>query len=96
MAGSDSFATRLAAAGAISGGRARLQSIHWVGAVGAGTITLTNGNGGTTLASFDIPAGVTTSGQIYIGEDSGILAITSLYCSVMSAAFATFIYSGVK
>lgn len=96
MAGHDSFATRLTAAGAVSGGRARLHSIHWVGAAGAGTITLTDGNGGASLATFDIPAGATLSGQIYVGEENGILAINSLYCSVMSAGSATFIYSGIK
>ena len=77
---------------AVTTGRARLISVSWVGAAGAGRITLTNGSGGTTLFDIDTPAGAGNSGQVFVCEASGILFPTSLFCSTMSAGFCTVFY----
>ena len=82
-------ALRVTVAGAVTTGRGRLCSVSWVGAVAAGRITFTDGNGGATKVDFDTPAGVTTSGQVFIGEQTGILFRNSIYCSTMSAGFMT-------
>jgi hypothetical protein len=78
-----------ASATAVTTGRGRLISIHWVGAAGAGRLTFSDGNGGTTLVDIDTPAGVTASGQVYIGEDQGVTFRASIYCTTMTAGFCT-------
>jgi hypothetical protein len=63
--------------------------VSWVGAAGAGRLTFSNGNGGTTLVDIDTPAGATTSGQVFIGEETGVLFNSSIYCTTMTAGFCT-------
>lgn len=87
---SEQRALRLtASATAVTTGRGRLVSLSWVGAAAAGRLTFTNGNGGTTLVDVDIPAGVTASGQVFIGEETGVLFNVNIYCSTMTAGFCT-------
>lgn len=85
MGAYDQRAARVTAAGAVTDRPSRLHSFTWVGAAGAGTLTFTDGNGGATVATYDIPAGVTTSGQTFIAEDSGLKFHASIYCSVITA-----------
>lgn len=85
MATYDQQAARVTATGAVTDRRSRVHSIHWVGVAGAGQVTLTDGNGGSTKLVFDTPAGASNSGQIYIGEESGLLFQSSVYCSAITA-----------
>ena len=78
---SDIQATQQAATGSVITAAIRLKGIS-IGATGtAGVLTLTNGNGGTTLLSVNVPAN-----DIYtlnIPED-GILFPDGIYCSVFT------------
>ena len=58
MAGSDTKFKHMEATGSTGSGRARLRGVTvYSTATGAAKITLTDGNGGTTLFDQDIPAG---------------------------------------
>jgi hypothetical protein len=78
---SDIQATQQAATGSVITAAIRLKGIS-IGATGtAGVLTLTNGNGGATLLSVNVPAN-----DIYtlnIPED-GILFPDGIYCSAFT------------
>lgn len=73
--------------------RCRIKSLYMLCPTAAGAVTLTDGNGGPQLASFDLPA-VANGGSITVllpGE--GILVETNVYLSVVAAgASVTVVY----
>jgi len=85
MSDMDQRSTRITATGAVTTSRTRLHSIWWTGIAGVGTIAFSDGVGGTVLCTFDIPAGASGSGQIYVGEVGGILFRSGLACSTITA-----------
>jgi len=90
----DQTSTRITATGAVTTGRARLHSVYFVGAASAGRITLTDGDGGTVRFDIDIPAGSgASSTPIYIGEESGIVFRSSIWCSTIGTTAVTLFYT---
>lgn len=90
----DQRSTRVTGTGAVTTARARLHSVSFPGAVGAGRITLTDGNGGATLFDIDIPAGSGASFcTLYLGEESGIVFRSSIYCSTLGTSALTLFYT---
>jgi hypothetical protein len=73
--------------------RCRIKSLYMRCPTAAGTVTLTDGDGGPQLASFDLPS-VANGGSITMllpGE--GVLAETNVYLSAVAAgASVTVVY----
>ena len=90
MANSDVRATRLPGTGAASVGRARLRQVQVLVGGGAGRLTLTNGNGGSTIVDLDfvqssthsvnIPdEGLLFTSDIHVGTATNITALTIFF-----------------
>ena len=90
MANSDVRAKRLTATGAASVGRARLRQVQVLVGGGAGRLTLTNGNGGSTIVDLDfvqssthsvnIPdEGLLFTSDIHVGTATNITALTIFF-----------------
>ena len=88
----DVSSKRITAAGAVTDRRTRVVAVSAVGAAGAGRITLTDGNGGTTLLDCDIPLGTGQTLSLYIGDD-GIVFRSSVYAATVTATGVTVFYS---
>lgn len=88
----DVASKRVTAAGAITDRRTRVTAVSAVGAAGAGRLTLTDGNGGTTLLDVDIPTGVGATLALFIGDD-GIMFKTNVYAATVTATGVTIFYS---
>ena len=90
MANSDVKAKRLTGTGAASVGRARLRKVQVLVGGGAGRLTLTNGNGGSTIVDLDfvqssthsvnIPdEGLLFTSDIHVGTATNITALTIFF-----------------
>ena len=90
MANSDVNAKRLTGTGAASVGRARLRQIQVLTGGGAGRLTLTDGNGGSTVLYIDfsqsqthsvnIPdEGILFTSDIHVGTATNVTAMTIFY-----------------
>jgi len=90
MANSDVKAKRLTGTGAASVGRSRLRQIQVLTGAGAGRLTLTDGNGGSTVLDIDFLAsdshsvnipdeGVLFASDIYVATATNITAMTVFY-----------------
>lgn len=79
MSGSDVKSKRVTGTGAFTIGRSRLRMlVMTTSAVGAGRLTLTDGNAGDTLMDVDLVA--STTHNFYIPEE-GILFTSDIYVS---------------
>jgi hypothetical protein len=77
MAGSDIKTKRVTGTGALSVGRARIRHITvLVSSGGAGRVTITDGNGGSTLLDVDLAANSFSTIDI---PDDGILATSDIF-----------------
>jgi len=79
MANSDVTSKRLTGTGAAAVGRARLRQIQVLTGGGAGRLTLTDGNGGSTVLDIDFSQAQTHSVNI---PDEGILFTSDIHVSV--------------
>jgi hypothetical protein len=91
MANSDVKSKRLTGTGAASVGRARLRQIQVLtGSGGAGRLTLTDGNGGSTVLDLDFLAsdshsvnipdeGLLFTSDIHVGTATNVTALTIFY-----------------
>ena len=89
MANSDVKTKRLTGTGAASVGRARLRQIQVLTGAGAGRLTLTDGNGGSTVLDIDflasdshsvnIPSDGIRVSDIYVSAFTNITAMTVFY-----------------
>ena len=90
MANSDVRAKRLTGTGAASVGRARLRQVQVLVGGGAGRLTLTTGNGGSTIVDLDfvqssthsvnIPdEGLLFTSDIHVGTATNITALTIFF-----------------
>lgn len=73
-------------------GRSRIKAIYAVCSTGAGSVVITNGNGGATLMNVATPTAA-NAGYIHIlvpGE--GILAETGLYATVTNTTSTVIFY----
>ena len=90
MAGSDVKAKRVTGTGAVGIGRARLRHITvLVSNVGAGRVTITDGNGGDTILDVDLAANGFATIDI---PDEGILSVTNPYVSAATNVTAATIF----
>jgi len=88
---SDVLTKRVAGAGSLGVGPARIRQIQVLTGAGAGRLTVTNGNGGTTALDIDFLASDSHSINI---PDDGIRCSSDVYVSVATNITAmTFFYS---
>ena len=89
----DIKAVRVTGTGSAKGGRARLQGLNLlVSNVGAGRLTITDGDGGDTLLDVDFTADDTYH---IVLPGNGILASSGLYVSAATnVTAATLFYEG--
>jgi len=85
----DVKAKRVTGAGSLAVGPARIRTLHGVSS-GAGRVTITDGNGGTTVLDVDshgagtftleIPdAGIRCSTDVFIATATNVTALTVIY-----------------
>lgn len=90
MASSDIQAKRVDGTGSLAVGPARVRQIQVLTDAGAGRLTLTDGNGGSTLLDLDFLAsdshsvnipdnGVRFQSDVYVDTATNILAMTFFY-----------------
>jgi len=88
---SDVLTKRVTGAGSLGVGPARIRQIQVLTGAGAGRLTVTNGNGGTTALDIDFLASDSHSINI---PDDGIRCSSDVYVSVATNITAmTFFYS---
>ena len=88
---SDVLTKRVTGAGSLGVGPARVRQIQVLTGAGAGRLTVTNGNGGTTALDIDFLASDSHSINI---PDDGIRCSSDVYVSVATNITAmTFFYS---
>jgi hypothetical protein len=73
-------------------GRVRVKGVYCVNGASAGSVVITNGNGGTTLATINTPAAANTGSTYLLLPDQGILAENGLYGTVTNTASVTIFY----
>lgn len=72
--------------------RTRIKAIYAVCGASAGSVVITDGNGGNTLLTLNTPT-VANAGSVYmLIPDQGILAETGLYGTVTNTASVTLFY----
>jgi hypothetical protein len=90
MSNSDVQSKRLTGTGGASVGRARLRQVQVLTGAGAGRLTLTDGNGGSTILDIDFLAsdshsvnipdnGLLFTSDIYVGTATNVTAMTIFY-----------------
>jgi hypothetical protein len=90
MAGSDIKTKRVTGTGALSVGRARIRHITvLVSSAGAGRVTITDGNGGSTLLDVDLASNSFSTIDI---PDDGILATSDIYVSAATNVTAATVF----
>ena len=89
MANSDIRAKRLTGTGAASTGRARLRQVQGLVAAGAGRLTFSDGNGGSTLLDLDFTASQTHSVNI---PDEGVLFTSDVHVATATNITALTIF----
>jgi hypothetical protein len=88
---SDVLTKRVTGAGSLGVGPARVRQVQVLTGAGAGRLTVTNGNGGTTVLDIDFLASDSHSINI---PDDGIRCSSDVYVSVATNITAmTFFYS---
>ena len=88
---SDVLSTRVTGTGSLGVGPARVRQVQVLTGAGAGRLTVTNGNGGTTVLDIDFLASDSHSINI---PDDGIRCSSDVYVSVATNITAmTFFYS---
>jgi hypothetical protein len=88
---SDVLTKRVAGTGSLGVGPARVRQVQVLTGAGAGRLTVTNGNGGTTVLDIDFLASDSHSINI---PDDGIRCSSDVYVSVATNITAmTFFYS---
>lgn len=93
---SDVKSTRLTSTGQVSasGQPARLRGVHYVGAAGAGTITVKNGgSGGNTVLTLGTPASAGASAYLLL-PGNGIMCSADCHATLATVADVTFFWEG--
>ena len=73
-------------------GRARIKSIYAVCGASAGSVVITNGQGGDTLLTLDTPTAAKAGYVTILVPGEGILAENGLYGTVTNTASITIFY----
>jgi len=90
MGSSDVSSKRVTGTGSLAVGPARVRQVQVLTSAGAGRLTLTNGNGGTTLLDLDFLAsdshsvnipdnGIRFNEDVYVDTATNITAMTVFY-----------------
>ncbi len=72
--------------------RTRIKGIYYTNGVSAGSVTISDGQGGTTLIQIDTPAAANADGVYILVPDQGLLAENGLYGTVVNTASITLFY----
>ena len=72
--------------------RTRIKGIYYTNGASAGTLTISDGQGGTTLISLNTPAAANADGVYFLVPDQGILAETGLYGTLTNVASVVLFY----
>ena len=91
--------THLTASGEIFGGPSRVLGIYYCSEAALGTIVIKDGGAsGTTLATFDVPAGSGTAGEDTVYQidvpGNGLYCATSSYCTVTGGVDKVTVFYG--
>jgi len=93
VAASRTSAGEIVSATGLSLARCRVKAIYMLCPTAAGTVTLTDGNGGPQVASFDLPAVANGGSVSFLFPGEGVLVQTLLYLSAVAAgASVTVVY----
>jgi hypothetical protein len=77
--------------GAVFTGRTRIKAVYVSPDTGTGSVSITDGNGGTVLYRIDVPSG---SSAIYMSlPEDGILFKNGAYADLTSVISATFFWA---
>ena len=95
----DVKAKHLTASGVVFAGPTRILGIYYASEAALGTIVvLDNGASGTTLATFDVPAGSGTAGEDTVYQidipGNGLYCATSSYCEVTGGVDKVTVFYG--
>ena len=72
--------------------RTRLKGLYCTNGVSAGSVVITDGNGGATLLTVNTPAAANADGVYFLIPDQGILAENGLYGTVTNTASIVLFY----
>lgn len=72
--------------------RTRIKGIYYTNGASAGSVTISDGQGGTTLIKIDTPAAANADGVYILVPDQGLLAENGLYGTVVNTASITLFY----
>lgn len=75
------------------GFRTRIKGIYYTNGATAGSIVITDGQGGATLLSLDTPAAANADGLYMLVPDQGILAENGLYGTLTNVASVVLFYA---
>lgn len=73
--------------------RTRIKGIYYTNGASAGSVVITNGNGGSTLLTLNTPAAANADAVYLLIPGEGILAENGLYATVTNTA-STIIFYG--
>lgn len=73
-------------------GRVRIKGLHVVCGASAGSVVITDGDGGSTLLTINTPTVANGGAYDVVIPDQGILAKTSLYGTVTNTGSVTVFY----
>lgn len=73
-------------------GRARIKAVYAICSTAVGSVTITNGNGGSTLLTLNTPTAANAGFVYMILPGEGILAETGLYGTVVNTTSTVLIY----
>ena len=95
----DVKAKHLTASGVVFAGPTRILGIYYCSEAALGTIVIKDGGAsGTTLATFDVPAGSGTAGEDTVYQidvpGNGLYCATSSYCTVTGGVDKVTVFYG--
>ena len=74
------------------GFRTRIKGVYVVCGASAGSVAITDGNGGNTLLTVDTPNAANAGSMYFLVPDQGILAENGLYGTVTNTASIVLFY----
>ena len=72
--------------------RTRIKGIYAVCGASAGSVVITDGNGGNTLLTINTPTAANAGSLYFLVPDQGILAENGLYATVTNTASTVIFY----
>lgn len=72
--------------------RTRIKGIYYTNGLSAGSVVITNGDGGATLLTLNTPAAANADAVYLLIPDQGILAENGIYATVTNTASTVIFY----